>query len=158
MRDGQRPAGHVDRERALELYPGDLLESLGHECFAADRERLSDLYEDLLAVVAQHRLDRGDTAGARLAASDLLVRDPLREEAHAVPIAAYGRTGSRSQVVRQYRRVCAILSAELAVAPLPETEAAYRMALAISASRSRERAADVRYEIGPFSPVLVTTA
>jgi DNA-binding SARP family transcriptional activator len=147
-----------DHERALRVYAGDLLEGLGHECFAADRERLSDLYEDLLATVAQHRLERGDTLGARRAASDLLVRDPLREEAHAVLIAAYGQAGSRSQVVRQYRRVCAILRAELAVAPLPETDAAYWMALAVATARSRERAADVRYGAGPFAPVLVTSA
>ena len=147
-----------DHERALRIYAGDLLEGLGHECFAADRERLSDLYEDLLAEVAQHRLDHGDTLGARRAASDLLGRDPLREEAHAVLIAAYGRTGSRSQVVRQYRRVCAILRVELAVAPLPETETAYRMALVASASRSRERTAAIRYDPGPYSPVLVTSA
>jgi len=147
-----------DHERAIRIYAGDLLEGLGHECFAADRERLSDLYEDLLATIAQHRLERGDTLGARRAASDLLVRDPLREEAHAVLIAAYGQSGSRSQVVRQYRRVCAILRAELAVAPLPETDAAYRMALAVATSRSRERAADVRYDPGPFAPVLVSSA
>ena len=147
-----------DHERALRVYAGDLLEGLGHECFAADRERLSDLYEDLLAEVAQHRLDRGDTLGARSAASELLTRDPLREEAHAVLIAAYGRTGSRSQVVRQYRRVCAILRTELAVAPLPETDAAYRQALAVAASRSRERARDLVYDTRPFAPVLVTSA
>jgi DNA-binding SARP family transcriptional activator len=147
-----------DHERAIRLYAGDLLEGLGHECFAADRERLSDLYEDLLAEVARHRLDAGDTRGARQAASDLLIRDPLREEAHSVLIGAYGRTGSRSQVVRQYRRVCAILHAELAVVPLPETEAAYRMALADSAARSRERAAELRYDVGPFAPVLVSSA
>jgi hypothetical protein len=60
--------------------------------------------------------------------------------------------------VRQYRRVCAILHAELAVTPLPETDAAYRMALAAAASRSRERAADLRYDVGPFAPVLVSSA
>ncbi|HEX2756855.1 MAG TPA: BTAD domain-containing putative transcriptional regulator [Candidatus Limnocylindrales bacterium] len=147
-----------DQEHALRVYAGDLLEGLGHECFAADRERLSDLYEDLLAEVAQNRLDHGDTVGARRAASELLIRDPLREEAHAVLIAAYGRTGSRSQVVRQYRRVCAILRAELAVAPLPETDAAYRVALAVTATRSRDRAAEVRYDAGPFAPVLVSSA
>jgi DNA-binding SARP family transcriptional activator len=147
-----------DRERALRLYAGDLLEGLGHECFAADRERLSDAYEDLLALVAQHRLEHGDTQGARRIATELLVRDPLREEAHAVLIAAYGEAGSRSQVVRQYRRVRAILQTELAVAPLPETDAAYRMALAVAASRSRERASELRYDAGPFSPVLVNTA
>jgi len=147
-----------DHETALRVYAGDLLEGLGHECFAADRERLSDLYEDLLADVAQDRLDRGDVLGARRAASELLVRDPLREEAHVVLIAVYGQVGTRSQVVRQYRRVCAILRAELAVPPLPETDAAYWSALAVSASRSRERAAELLYENHPFAPVLVSSA
>jgi DNA-binding SARP family transcriptional activator len=148
----------ADRELALRVYAGDLLEGLGHECFAADRERISDLYEDLLADVAQHRLDRGDIVGARRAASDLLIRDPLREEAHMVLIGVYGQAGSRSQVVRQYRRVCAILHAELEVAPLPETDAAYQTALAVSASRSRDRASDRRQNHHPFTPVLVSSA
>ncbi|MEO5939526.1 MAG: BTAD domain-containing putative transcriptional regulator [Candidatus Limnocylindrales bacterium] len=147
-----------DHEFALRVYAGDLLEGLGHECFAADRERLSDLYEDLLADVAQHRLDLGDVLGARRAATELLLRDPLREEAHTVLIAAYGLVGSRSQVVRQYRRVCAILRTELAVTPLPETDAAYRAALAVSASRSRARAAAIHFESRPFAPVLVSSA
>ena len=150
----------VDHERALRLYRGDLLEGLGHECFAADRERLSDLYEDLLGRVAQARLDGDDIWAARAAASSLLGRDPLREEAHAVLIAAYGRSGTRSQVVRQYRRICEILDAELAVGPMPETEATYRAALAAATARSRLRAAEIAfdYEPGPFSPVLVTSA
>lgn len=147
-----------DRERALRLYRGDLLEGLGHECFAADREHLSDVYEDLLAEIAQTRLDTGDTLGARRVATGLVQRDPLREEAHAVLIAAYGRTGSRSQVVRQYRRLCTILRNELAVPPLPETDAIYRAALATSAARSRDRAARLTYEPSSFSPVLVTSA
>ncbi len=145
-------------ESALALYRGDLLEGLGHECFAAERERLSDAYEDLLARVAAARLARNDVAGARIAATELLGRDPLREEAHAVLIAAYGLAGSRSQVVRQYRRVCAILRAELAVMPLPETDATYRMALAAAASRSRDRAAAIVYDPAPFTPILVSSA
>jgi len=145
-------------EAALSIYRGDLLEGLGHECFAAERERLSDCYEDLLARIAAARLARGDVAGARQAASELLCRDPLREEAHAVLIAAYGLAGSRSQVVRQYRRVCAILRSELAVGPLPETDAAYRVALAAAASRSRERASEIVYDPAPFMPVLVSSA
>jgi DNA-binding SARP family transcriptional activator len=146
------------QEEALSLYRGDLLEGLGHECFAAERERLSDVYEDLLARVAAIRLAAGDVVGARLAATELLGRDPLREEAHAVLIAAYGLTGSRSQVVRQYRRVCSILRSELAVGPLPETDAAYRMALAAAASRSSERASAIDYDPAPFLPILVSSA
>lgn len=148
----------ADEERALSLYTGDLLECLGHECFAADRERLSDTYEDLLVQVAERRLAAGEAIGARRAAREILARDPLREEAHAVLISTYGLTGTRSQVVRQYRRVCTILRAELAVVPLPETDAAYRIALASAASRSRDRAAGLAFDAGPFAPVLVTSA
>jgi DNA-binding SARP family transcriptional activator len=138
--------GAANAGRALALYRGDLAEGLGHECFAADRERLSDLYEDALVEVAQGRLESGDVNGARSAASQVLTRDPLREEAHGVLIAAYGRTGTRSQVVRQYRRLCDVLHTELAVAPLPETDATYRTALADTVRRSKERAAAVAAE------------
>ena len=75
------------------MYRGDLLEGLGHECFAAERERLSDRYEDALAIVAERRLATGDPVGARDAADRLLERDPLREEAHAVLIAVHGLIG-----------------------------------------------------------------
>ena len=150
--------GCEDPDTAVRLYEGDLLEGLGHECFAAERERLSDLYEDLLACVADRRLQRGDLVAARAAASELLLRDPLREEAHTVLIAIYGDSGSRSQVVRQYRRLCSILRSELAVAPLPETDAAYRIALDRATIRSQERVAELGYDRRPFAPVLVSTA
>jgi DNA-binding SARP family transcriptional activator len=132
-----------DPEAAIALYAGDFVEGLDHECFAAERERLADLFEDCLAAVAEHRLRAGDLGGARAAAERLLTRDPLREEAHAVLIAIYGRSGSRSQVVRQYRRLVGVLRRELDVEPLPETEIAYRTALATTIARSRAVAARV---------------
>jgi DNA-binding SARP family transcriptional activator len=154
--DGPKGAG-----RALGLYRGDLAEGLGHECFAADRERLSDLYEDALAYVAEARLASEDVAGAREAATLVLGRDPLREEAHSVLIAAYGMVGSRSQVVRQYRRLCHILRTELAVLPLPETDAAYRAAIARTVARSADVAARSGgrvYERPALARVLAPTA
>ena len=94
-------------------------------------------------MAALNRLAEGDVAGARLAAEQLILRDPLREEAHAVMIAVHGLIGSRSQVVRQYRRVGDVLARELDVLRLPETDATYRIALARTVERSRERAADL---------------
>jgi DNA-binding SARP family transcriptional activator len=139
-------------ELAVDLYRGDLAEGLGHECFAAERERLSDMYEDALAAVADKRLREGSLVAARAAAERLLARDPLREEAHAVIIAVHGLIGSRSQAVRQYRRLRAVLGRELGVEPLPETEATYRVALARTLERSRDRAV----ELGPHThPTLV---
>ena len=129
-----RPA---DPELAISLYVGDLVEGLGHECFAAERERLSDAYEDALALAAMERLERGSIEIAREAAERLLARDPLREEAHEVLIRVHGMVGTRSQVVRQYRRLCAVLDRELQVEPLPETDVAYHQALESTVERSR---------------------
>jgi DNA-binding SARP family transcriptional activator len=127
-------------EMAVALYGGDLAEGLGHDCFAAERERLADRYEDALAKAAAHRLDAGNVEGAREAAERLIARDPLREEAHEVLIAVHGLIGSRSQVVRQYRRLADVLARELAERPLPETDASYRLALARTVERSHLRA------------------
>jgi DNA-binding SARP family transcriptional activator len=132
----------ADAEAAIAIYTGDLVEGLGHECFAAERERLSDAFEDALAIAARQRLADGNVNGARDAAERLLARDPLREEAHAVLIAIFGATGTRSQVARQYRRLCDILERELDVDPLPETDAAYRAAMAATYDRSRSAAGD----------------
>jgi DNA-binding SARP family transcriptional activator len=143
---------------ALALYRGDLAEGLGNECFAIERERLSDLYEDALAVVADERLAAGDLRTACRVATRLLGRDSLREEAHSVLIAAFGESGSRSQVVRQYRRLCAILQAELGVPPLPETEATYRQAMARVLARSAERARTHVFDGSRIARVLAPTA
>jgi DNA-binding SARP family transcriptional activator len=139
-------------EGAIELYRGDLVESLGHDCFAAERERLADRYEDALVTVAHQRLADGDLAGARRAAEKAIARDPLREEAHAILIVVYGLSGSRSQVVRQYRRLQAVLARELGESPLPETDAAYRSAMRDVVRRSLEQAAIVD---GEHRPTLV---
>jgi DNA-binding SARP family transcriptional activator len=136
-------------ERAVEMYRGDLVEALAHECFATERERLADRFEDALVAVAQHRLRDGDSAGARVAAERVLARDPLREEAHAVLISVLGLIGSRSQVVRQYRRLQAVLERELGETPLPETDAAYRLAMVQVVRRSLERAAELEPEHPP---------
>jgi len=141
---------------AILLYTGDLAEGLGHDCFAAERERLADRFEDALAAVAARRLASGDIAGARAAAEQLVLRDPLREEGHTVLIAIHGLTGSRAQVVRQYRRVRDILARELDEVPLPETDATYRLALLRTVERSRDRAAIM--ESGELPRLVAVTA
>jgi len=139
----------IDHDLALELYTGDFAEGLGHDCFAPERERLADRFEDCLAAAADERLCGGDLDGARQAAERLLARDPLREEGHAVLIGIFGQAGSRAQVVRQYRRVREVLARELGEPPLPETDAAYRLAMAQVVARSQERAVAMARPDGP---------
>jgi DNA-binding SARP family transcriptional activator len=130
-----------DPEAAVALYGGDLADGFGHECFVAERERLADIYEDTLGVIAEQRLAAGSVDEARATAELLLARDQLREEAHAVLIAVHARSGSRAQIVRQYRRLAAVLRRELDVEPLPETQEIYRRALASVVESSRQRLA-----------------
>ncbi len=132
-------------EEAIAIYHGDLVECLGLECFAVEAERLSDAYEDALALVAERRLAAGDPIGARDVAERLLARDPLREEAHVTLLRVHGQVGSRAQVVRQYRRLTQLLADELGVEPLPETAAAYRAAMAETVERSQARAATLAF-------------
>lgn len=139
----------MDPDLAIGLYGGDFAEGLGHDCFAQERERLADRFEDCLAAAAGRRLRDGDLDGARQAAERLLSRDPLREEGHAVLISIHGQAGSRAQVVRQYRRVREVLARELGEPPLPETDAAYRLAMAQVVARSQERAVAMVRPDGP---------
>lgn len=139
-----------DVEAAIAAYRGELAECLGHECFARERERLADAYEDALAIAAEARLARRDLAGAREAAHRLVARDPIREEAHAVLLRIHGLEGRRSQVLRQYRRLRDLLRRELDVDPLPETEAALRAALRDAEAHSAE--AVLREALRPAMP------
>jgi DNA-binding SARP family transcriptional activator len=127
-----------DVETAIATYRGELVECLGHDCFARERERLADAFEDALAIASEKRLLAHDLAGAREAAHRLVARDPIREEAHAVLLRIHGIEGRRSQVLRQYRRLRDLLRRELDVDPLPETEAALRAALRDSEAHSAE--------------------
>jgi DNA-binding SARP family transcriptional activator len=127
-----------DLEGALALYHGEFTEGLDLECFARDRERLADLYEDALAQLGMRCLRDGDIGCARTAALGLMQRDPLREEAHATLIEVYGRTGTRSQVVRQYRRLERLLRQELGVEPLAETQESFRAAMRCASERSNQ--------------------
>jgi len=136
-------------EEALGVYRGELAEGFAHECFARDRERLADAYEDALAMAAEARLALGDLDGARSAALELLDRDPLREEAHQTLIRVYGASGSRSQVLRQYRRLETLLAGEIGEAPLPETIETYRAAMAAAVVRSRSRVAAAGFRREP---------
>lgn len=144
-------------EAAVATYRGELAEEWDLEYFAPERERLADLYEDALTAAAVQRLSSGDYRSAHDAALEVLGRDPFREEAHVVLMELYSHVGSRSQVLRQYRRLRALLSSELEVEPLPETEAAYRAALrgcAVHSADRVRRAHDAMDEEVPVFPTV----
>lgn len=128
-----RPPSAIDHlQSAVALYGGDFLAGFVvrdapefEEWMLAQRSRLRELALHALHTLTQHRLSRGDSAGAIDAAARLLGIDSWREEAHRQLMLALARSGQRSAALAQYETCRKILEKELGVKPSVETTALY---------------------------------
>lgn len=109
-------------EAALALYQGDLLNDEPYaDWVLSDRERLCEMYLDLLTrlgemAVSDQRYDRAVDL-----ANQVLARDPLRETAYRLLMLAHSRQGNRAVAMRDYQRCVNVLRKELDVEPMQET-------------------------------------
>ncbi|WP_245863471.1 BTAD domain-containing putative transcriptional regulator [Candidatus Viridilinea mediisalina] len=111
---------------AVNLYRGDYLaESLYDAWTTEERERLTARYLATAVAYANRLSQEGDQAQAIQLCEQVLKRDRCYEEAYQVLIHAHARAGSRSQALRSYARCAQALRDELAMEPLPETDALY---------------------------------
>ena len=85
------------------------------------RERLIDLYTELLAALVQMHEAAGAHAQAAEIARDLVDLDPLNEGGHRALIAAYARSGRTGQALRQYLECRRALVEQLGVEPAEAT-------------------------------------
>ncbi len=118
----------LDRyEEAQHLYRGDYMAGdLYADWCALERERLCEIYLEMLAGKADCHAARGHYAEAVQVCRTALVRDPCRESFHRALMAYLVRLGRADWAVAQYRRLRRILAAELDVEPMPETRRLYR--------------------------------
>jgi len=122
-------------EEARQLYSGDYMEAdLYADWCAEERERLSEIYLELLSALAELRFIRSEYALAAQTCQTALVREPCRESLHRRLINSFIAMRRTESAVRQYGRCLDILRAELGVAPAPET-------LALVASLLRDKSA-----------------
>jgi DNA-binding SARP family transcriptional activator len=106
---------------ALELYQGDLLEGWYQEWCLFERERLQQLYLELLAKQMAYCEACGDYA-AGLAYGTLALRcDVAHERVHRRLMRLHYRAGNRTAALRQYQRCVAFLRQELDVSPSGRT-------------------------------------
>ena len=70
-----------------------------------------------------HSWNREPALAVRVAEQSVAL-EPFRESGHRRLIQLHHRAGDRAQALRAYERRRELLSAELGVAPAPETEAA----------------------------------
>jgi DNA-binding SARP family transcriptional activator len=109
--------------QAVSLYRADLLLDCYEDWCLLERERLRVLYlralGQLLAYHAAHQeYDAAIDFGLRI-----LACDPLREEVHRDLIRLYVDANQPAAALRQYHACEHILSRELGVDPMPETQA-----------------------------------
>lgn len=112
-------------EAALQLYTADLLEGFFDTWALHERERLRDLYISGLAYLMRYYRQHGAFEESLGCCRRILKQDPLREEYHREMMRLYLESGQRALAARQYEICYELLTAELGIAPMPETQAVY---------------------------------
>lgn len=149
--EARRAAGQVEAalaagREAVALYTADYLEDEPYEDWCiAERERLREVYLDLLQKMAALYAERGELEAAIDACRRALAADPLREKIHRQLMALLAQAGHRDLALRQYETCRRLLREELDVEPDEETRRLYAALTSPSPSAaSRQRQASGR--------------
>jgi DNA-binding SARP family transcriptional activator len=115
------PAQVTALEAAVQLYRGDLLEGCYQDWCLYERERLQNIYLDMLDKLmayceAHHQYESGIEYGAKI-----LRYDRARERTHWRLMRLHYLAGDRAGALRQYERCVAALDQELGVKPSQRT-------------------------------------
>jgi two-component SAPR family response regulator len=126
-RRGRAKDALVYFEQAERLYKGDFLpEERYADWCAEERERLREIYFDVLGHLVDGYLEDDEYARAAQVCRVALAREPCRERFHRALMICLARLGQQDRVVAHYDRCRQALKAELGVRPAPETERLYR--------------------------------
>jgi DNA-binding SARP family transcriptional activator len=112
-----RMAASGEREEALGLCRGELLEGLDDEWAIAARERHRELVISLLEQLAVAAAERGDERAALDLTRRQVERDSFDEAAHRRLIERLAAAGDRAGALRAYRLLAERLRRELGVSP-----------------------------------------
>ena len=111
---------------ALDLYRGDLLEGEdAGDWHLEERARLRRLWTEGLATLGAQLTGAGSHADAVDVYRQLVRADEWDEAAHRHLMSALARAGQRSEALRHYDHVTALLQRDLGSAPARETVALY---------------------------------
>jgi len=117
-------------EEAKRLYRGDYMEEdIYADWCSAERERLFEIYLEMLTGMAECHARAGHFAEAVQVCRAALVRDPGRESFHRTLMEYLVRLGRADWAMAQYHRCRRFLADELGVEPMRETLRLYRQIL-----------------------------
>ena len=118
-------------DEAQFLYRGDYFEQdVFADWCAEERERLGEIYMEMLSRKAECHAQRGEYAEAVQVCHKGLVHDACRESLHLALMQYLVRLGRPDGAIAQFRRCHAVLAREFGVEPMPETQRLYRQILA----------------------------
>jgi PAS domain S-box-containing protein len=118
-------------EEAQFLYRGDYLEQdVFADWCAEERERLGEIYMEMLTRKAECHAQRNEYVEAAQVCRKGLVHDPCRESFHCSLMQYLVRLGRADWAITQFRHCQAVLAREFGVEPMPETQRLYRQILA----------------------------
>jgi len=116
----------VEYEKAIELYRGDyLIEDLYEDWTMVERERLANVYIDILGRLAVHYMEVGQHQESIRVCYRVLEKDRCHEDSYRLLMQCYARLGLRARALHQYRMCERILGQEYGTSPSPETRALY---------------------------------
>ena len=110
-------------EEAVELYRGDLIETLYSDWCIYERDRLQLVYLAMLEKLMGYCEDRQRYPQGIAYGQRILRYDPAREITHQHLIRLHYRGGDRTTALRWFARSAEALGRELGVAPAPQRRA-----------------------------------
>ena len=119
-------------ENAVNVYRGDLLETIYSDWCFVQREALRADQVAGLEFLMRARMARQDWTGALAAGTRLLGLDNLMENVHRAIMRCHYMAGNRPAAIRQYGICEKLLRDELGVEPMEETRRVYETMLAVT--------------------------
>ena len=118
-------------DEAQSLYRGNYLEQdVFADWCAEERERLGEIYMEMLTRKAECHAQRNEYVEAAQVCRRGLVHDPCRESFHRALMQHLAQLGRPDWAIAQFRHCQTVLAREFGVEPMPETQRLYRDILA----------------------------
>jgi two-component SAPR family response regulator len=117
-------------DEARHLYRGDYLEEeIFSDWCAEERERLREIYLEMLARTAECHAELGQYAEAVHICRKALVFDPCRENSHCLLMENLVNYGRPDMALAQFRHCQQVLAKEFGAEPMPATKRLYQQIL-----------------------------
>jgi DNA-binding SARP family transcriptional activator len=115
-------------DEAARLYGGDFLAGCYDDWVLRERNRLSNMYAEVLARLTTALERIGEPERALSYAVRAVEADPFREEVHGAIIRIHLALGRRPEALRQYREMERLFARELGAEPSAQSKALYERA------------------------------